>query len=107
MKTHEIEQKIAKQIITDAIAAGYLISVDDGGEVVIKRSRNKAEIVAAMFSTDSDTLTIRKADGTRVGAIFLVYGNGADVISDYTDNSEIQRLLTRPLATSDQMSATA
>lgn len=84
MKIEEAERKIARRAIDDAIAAGHAIDVFDGEEVVIKRSTNADQIIAAMFSTDSDTLIIHK-DGKRIGSILLIYGNnGHDVISDYS-----------------------
>jgi hypothetical protein len=84
MKVEEAERKIARKVIDDAIAAGHTIDVFDGEAVVVKRSTNADQLIAAMFSTDSDTLIIHK-DGKRLGTVFFVYGNtGYDVIADYS-----------------------
>jgi len=95
MDSATIEKRIAGKLISQALAAGYLISVCDSafgeGEWVLRQSAKKKEILAAMFSTDSDLLMIgNPADPgpmgkpRKVAAVTLIYGNGADVISDYS-----------------------
>lgn len=90
---NDIERQIAEKLVRAAISSGFLITVDDGGALPIKRSSNAELILAAMFSSDGDTLIIRKPDGDRVGCIALIYGNGADVIADHTDNAVIGELV--------------
>jgi hypothetical protein len=104
-KRIEIEKRIAGQVIADALAEGYTIDVNDGGETTLRKSSSKRTILEAMFSTDHDILTLRTGVGGRVGSIMFVYGNGAEVISDYTDKPEIERVLTRACATADKISA--
>lgn len=90
------ELKVARRIVQKAIAKGYLVSVNDGGEWVISRSTDLAGIVSALASTDEDTLVIRRVDGVRIGFISLVWGNapdGSELPSDYTDNPEIAALV--------------
>lgn len=83
-----IERTIAERIITDALAAGYTISVDDSEEVVLVKSSDPEEILKAMFTTDNDALTFHKK-GERTKWVHLVYGNdGHDVISDCTISAE-------------------
>lgn len=84
------EGRIARFLIDRALAQGFTVSIVDGsftdgdGELVVDKSRNRDEIVAALFSTDGDTIVIRYENGIRLGAVSLVYGNdGYDVISDY------------------------
>lgn len=85
-KRQKIEKKIVARIISDAIRAGYSLSVNNGEEIVIRKSRDKAAILAEMFSVDTEHLVYHK-DGVRQGSVFLVYGNdGWDVICDYTTN---------------------
>jgi hypothetical protein len=88
-----IETTICTRIVSRALAAGYAVSVYDGEEYPVKRSTNKAAIVAAMFSTDADTLVIRAADGSKIGSVYLVYGNGEDVVCDHTDSPAIAALV--------------
>lgn len=89
-----IEKKIAKAIIKTMRKAGYSISIFEGEDYSIRRSKNKADILEAMFSTDEDRIDLYKKDaldGTvkRHGWIMMIYGNdGYDVVNDYTTNLE-------------------
>jgi hypothetical protein len=92
--TIQAEKVAAGRIIGRALAKGYLVSVCDGEEYTVKRSTNRAKIVAALATTDSDTVLIRKPDGTRVGAIWFIWGNSPEeVAADYTDNAEIREVV--------------
>ena len=89
-----IEKQICERLVDRALAAGYTISVYDGGAWPLKRSSNRVDILAAMYSTDSDTLRFRLPEsGNIVGSIMLVYGNGAEVVCDYTDNEAMAALV--------------
>ncbi len=86
-----IERRIAEEVITQALAAGFLISVEDGEEITLKKSRGKAKILEAMFTTDEDRLYFTKPGQKEgdSGWVYFVYGNdGWDVINDYTTNLE-------------------
>ena len=89
-----IEKQIAERIVDKALAAGYTISVYDGEEWPLKRSINRPDILAAMYSTDSDVLRFRWPESSHaVGSIMLVYGNGEDVVCDYSDNEAMAALV--------------
>jgi hypothetical protein len=91
------EKRAVGKIIDRALAKGYLISVNDGEEWVVKQSAKRKEIMAALASTDSDSLVIRKADGKKVGSIYLVWGNSPEeVVCDCSDNPEISALVDEP-----------
>ena len=80
-----LERKIVGKIVEVALAEGNMVSVYDGEEYPIKRSRDYDEIMGAIMSTDEDVLRIRDADGNSLGSILLVYGNdGWDVVCDYS-----------------------
>ena len=81
------EARIARKIVKDALANGWTVSVNDGEDWVVKRSDDSRAILAALCSTDSDTLRLRDAAGERVGDILLIWGNDDDVISDHSDNA--------------------
>ena len=84
----ELEERIARQLATDLIAAGFVIDVNDGEKLVLAGSTDVAAILAAMWSTDEDQWFLFK-DGKRGGWARFIYGNdGWDVISDYTVNLE-------------------
>lgn len=79
----EVEIKIITAVVEDGLAAGYLVSVYDGEEIVVRNSADKAAIMAGLFSTDEDMLFFTK-DGKRY-YVQLIYGNsGWDVIADYS-----------------------
>lgn len=89
--THErcrIEREIATKIVDDALAAGYSISVDNGGdEYEIKESTDKNAILAVMFATDEERVILSKDGKHHSGWVYLVYGNdGWDVVCDYSTN---------------------
>ena len=85
----EVERKIAKALIVDALKAGFVVSVDNG-EDETKKFDDVKSILDAMFLTDEEHLHMwNPSNGRQVGWVFLVYGNdGWDVISDYTVNLE-------------------
>lgn len=80
-----VERRIAKAIVTDALAKGWTVSVHDGEEWALAASADKAAILSAMGSTDSDTLRFRTSSGEKIGSIYLVWGNEEDLLSDHTD----------------------
>lgn len=102
----EIEHKIARAAITSILAAGYAITVDNGGNggyenaanpegLAIHQSKHLEAILAAMFQTDQEMLLIWNPVAKKnIGFIFFVYGNdGYDVISDYTSSRAVDEML--------------
>lgn len=84
-----VERRICRALIKEAIALGYYVSVDNGEEVVLKKSQDCTAILKEMFSVDEEHLrfhTKNEDDSFESrGWVFLVYGNdGWDVIADYT-----------------------
>lgn len=99
----ELEERIASVIIEDALAAGYLLSVYDGKDYVLVRSKNKVAVLTA-FSTDEDQLVVYRPGQRRAGWVRFVYGNsGWDVVCGYTCN--LEHIMTRANALSDEYSA--
>lgn len=97
-----IERNVSLAIISDALAAGLVVSVYDGEEWSLRSSSDKAAIGAVIGDTCETRLTFRNpamldGDGrpVRVGWVWLVHGNGCDVISDYSDNAPTKALLRR------------
>ena len=89
-----IEKGIAKRVVRAAIEAGYTVSLYDGGEWTVKRSRKLSEVVGAMFTVDEERLDIRNSEGGLIGNVWFVYGNdGYDAINDYTDTETMEKLL--------------
>lgn len=88
-KRHLTEQQIARAATTGIVDAGFRVSVNDGEATVLVRSDNVKAILAAMFSTDSDTLHAYAppeepgGQWKRIGFVEFIYGNdGWDVIAD-------------------------
>ena len=100
-----IERRIIERLVTDAIAAGFAVSVDDGGETTVKRSRDLDEIMAAVMTTDEDYLYFHEGEGRSTNNwVHLVYGNdGWDVIADHSDNEAMNALVAGASALADQI----
>ncbi|MES0071892.1 hypothetical protein [Mesorhizobium sp. M0058] len=81
------ERRMCTALVDGCLKRGYVISVSDGEDYPVKKSTDKAEIMAALFSTDEDVIVIRNAAGDKLGWFQLIYGNdGWDVVSDYSAN---------------------
>lgn len=78
------EKRIVGKLVTDLLAAGAQLSVNDGEEVTVTRSTDADKIFAALSSTGEDYLMVDfPATGPRQRWVRLIWGNDVDVISDY------------------------
>jgi hypothetical protein len=85
----QTENRIMQETIKVLLAAGFNVTVDDGGATPVEHSRDPDLIFGAMKSTDEDTLIAWNPDGKRAGLVVFVYGNdGRDVICDYSTRLE-------------------
>lgn len=85
-----VEHKIVKKTIKTLLAAGYLLSVNDG-EGVTGLTIDEATLYSHLFDLDDAYLEVfrRDAPSVRLGWVRFVFGNdGFDVISDYTTSLE-------------------
>lgn len=98
----QIEQAIVNVLVDTALVKGYTISVYDGEAYPVQRSNDKKTIITGMFSTDEDWLIFRH-NGLKVGKVFLVYGNGYDVIADWSANTATDDLLKPALDLSEKL----
>lgn len=97
----DIEQKICRKVIADALATGYSLSVHDGEDITVRRSSDAAEIFGALMTTDEDRLYFHLPDNEtgQNGMVYFVYGNdGFDVICDYSIKLETQLAGAQALA---------
>lgn len=87
-RRQRIERAIVRRVVKDALAAGYALDVDDGGEELAATGVTTVQAAMdALMNTDQDDLYLTR-DGKRSWVRF-VYGNdGWDVISDYSVNIE-------------------
>ena len=103
-----MERRIAFKIIDMALADGHEVSVNDGEEWTVIRSKDKAELRNSLFTTDEDQIVIRHNDGDEMGWFHLVYGNdGYDVISDHTTTDYALSIIERlaPMVNKMEMAA--
>ena len=89
------ERGVATRLVRAALHAGYAVSVYDGEEYTVKRSRKESQILAALATTGEDMLVIRDATGERLGVLCLIWGNeesGECLIANHTDNDAMEAL---------------
>lgn len=79
-----------QQVIKNALAKGYTISVFDGEEWQIKRGSNERAIMDAAQSVEMATLRIRDERGERVGDVEIIgYHSKAEATADGYDDSVV------------------
>jgi hypothetical protein len=87
-----LEKRIARVIVRDAIKAGYFLNVNNGGDEneLLMPVGYPEMVLEKMFQTDEEHLLIyNPTNGKQIGWVFFVYGNdGWDVVNDYTTNLE-------------------
>lgn len=85
-----VELAIVRKAAADLIAAGYLITVDDGDDEPVRKSKDIDAIMDAAFAVDEAYLYVYSGEGqAKCGFVRLIYGNtGWDVISDHSVNLE-------------------
>lgn len=106
----DIERQIAIKLVDDILAAGMSISVNDGEETTVVWSPQRDEILGAMNTTDHDWLKVYSETSRNgyIGSIMLVWGNGTDLISDYSwpeprGHADIERLQSGAQALADSL----
>jgi len=81
------EARIVRKLVKAILARGLTVSVYDGEETTLARSKDRTVILTAVGTTGSDTLTARNDSGARVASFMLVYGNaedGSELIADHS-----------------------
>lgn len=76
-----IELKIVNCLLSDAKAARFDINIPE------YEGEETPDVKAALFNLDEAHVCFRKG-GKKCGWVYLVFGNGCDLISDYTVNLE-------------------
>jgi hypothetical protein len=89
-----IERRIATRLIDTILGDDLNISVQDGEETTVSRSKDKAAIIAALATTEYDRLTVWSGI-EKIGCILLIWGNEDDLISDCTENDYLEELIRR------------
>lgn len=91
------DEKSLRQLIAAAVKGGYAVSVFDGEEWSLTRSKDEAEIFDTATGVDEAKLNIWKSNGggswTKLGWMLLVYGNDEEtVVADHVDKPELGAL---------------
>lgn len=95
------EKLIVGKLVTDLLAAGCMLTVNDGEEDVVVHSNDAAVIFAALSSTDEDWLVVTMP-GQKPAWVRLIWGNDVDVISDYV--IRLETLLAGANALAEELS---
>lgn len=80
-----IERSIARRLIRHILAQGFVVSVCDGEETTVSKSRDERGILAALATAEIDVVSAYDNAGSFVACFYLIWGNDEDLISDYTD----------------------
>lgn len=94
--TSPTERRITRKLIEAIFAEpGRCVQVDNGAEERTGLILNASGVYEHLAATGSDHIIIFEG-GERVGVVWLVWGNGEDLITDYSDN-EFTRSIVEPL----------
>ncbi len=88
----DIARRITERLVDAALIKNYRITVFDEEDLALPQTTDRTAIMGVLFSTDMEILELHTSAGQRLGSITLLYENGSDVISAYTDNEEIESL---------------
>jgi hypothetical protein len=80
-------------LVQAALAKGWSVNVFDNEETTLVRSQKAKDIEAAMATTSDDKLTFYSETGERIGWVWLIWGNGCDLISDHTSNATMEAFM--------------
>jgi len=95
----QLEKRIARRVVRDLLAAGYVITVNNGGDKNEIPTRRTSPIsLRPCFATDEEHLLVQNGARMSIPAsatldetsfVFFVYGNdGWDVVNDYGTSLE-------------------
>lgn len=83
-----IEKAIARLVVETVIKHGWEVSVFDGEEYPLRKSKDVEAVMKALMSTDEDRLDLHRNDGGVLSRAWIkfVWGNVEDCISDFTES---------------------
>jgi len=83
----QTENPIYRKLIHKGLEAGYVVSIFDGENWSVERSRDETEILAARHSVpDFTKIRFRTMVGKFIGDVVLIDVDDDDVVADWTDN---------------------
>ena len=91
---NQIECIIAKRLVRIILENGFEIKIFDGENFAMPQfSSDYNTIIEAMASTDEDIVWIKKPSTNQRRWIRLIYGNGEDLISDYSATFDLDPII--------------
>lgn len=92
-----IERSIVRHAIATLLTAGYALSLNDdafgSADFAVVKATTFDPLWKAAFETDDMALVAYAPDGHRVGFVAFIYGNGIDVIHDYSSSQQMDLAL--------------
>lgn len=81
---------------------GYAFSVHDEEGVRLRRTDNKRAVMDELGEADMEAIVLHK-DGKRAGKVEFVWGNGEDVIHDYSVTPDIEAIVNAAMRHSEAL----
>lgn len=101
------EGRIIGKILDTALAdPDIMIQVHDECELMLAWTRDRSAIEKETAQTGSTYYDFSRG-GVGIGYVWLIHGNECDVISDCTDNEQMEKLLKPASELADQMAGAA
>lgn len=82
-----IERAMSAAVVRSLLAAGFTLEIHNGGDEPEYTGQELEHILSVMMATDEDMVLVLR-DGDSHGWVRFIYGNGIDVLVDYTTNLE-------------------
>jgi hypothetical protein len=87
----EMERRMASALVKAILARGLSVTVDNGEEIAIHRSKSYRAVMDALWQCDEEWVLAHGDTGPSKGTFYLVYGNdGYDLVADHTANDFCQ-----------------
>jgi len=84
--------KIARFLIKKGLEGGNHAFVYYDGEEKSDKLTKLNDVIEEARATDMSWVSFHEPEGKRLGAFMLVWGNGEDLISDFTANAWSEKL---------------
>lgn len=95
---NQIENRIVQALVSEILVKGFTISIDNGGdEFEIEKCHDEKTVLANCALCDEDTIYFFNSVGKNLGCIYIIYGEGDTIITDYSDNDLTNEIVDRAL----------
>lgn len=90
-----VERAIIRKFCELVIAKGCALTIDDGEDISVRKSKDIDFLMANVCACDEEWLRVHNPAGIYIGAVWFVYGNdGWDVVCDYHTSLDTHPALT-------------